>query len=426
MVKKIKSLSFEKLYDAYLGVFAFVILVFPKFTALSFLGFVPLIARGLIQKRMNFKVNLIAVLLISLYGLYAFYCLFTRHPDIANRYLEYKLALFILPLLLAFQLKNKIDYCRSTTLFILALLVLFVTSLIHSFRCFSETENVTCFITSSFSFQHHPTYTSVYNLFGIALLVYGFRMKFRGFNLPVVAFVSLLLIVSTLLCLSLAGVAFLFLMLGLGTFYFMRQRFGKLQAVWSIVFFFVLLFASVKFVPQIRGEIEESTRPVKDYVANPIAFSKQQPYPQSGSIVRLIMWTASFQLLAEYPLGVGTGNVDEVLMNKVNEFNQPELAAHNYNPHNQYLQTGIEVGIWGILVLLLIVLFSTQKGLKTGNWLLVLLAASFAFNMLFESMLQRQEGLVFYTLFFCVMYNHSTRQDFLSLSRFKPESNGEL
>ena len=120
--------------------------------------------------------------------------------------------------------------------------------------------------------------------------------------------------------------------------------------------------------------------------------------------------------MKKYPFGVGTGNVDEVLTNNLITLNQKELAKQEYNPHNQFLQTGIEIGWIGLLLLIAIVVVGIFYAFKFKNWLLLLIISNFAFNSLFESMLQRQSGIVVYTFLICalmVVSNNSllTRQN---------------
>jgi O-antigen ligase len=408
------KITYAHVYDTYLGVFAMVVLIFPKFTAMSFLGFLPLILAGFKLKQLFFRLNKMSLLFIVLYVLYAFYVLFTRHQDIANRYLEYKLALIILPIILAFQLKERVDYRRSIFLFILSLCILFISSVFHAIDCHNSTQALSCFFSSKLSFQHHPTYTSVYLIVGISLLVYGYIKKLKFFSLPIVISLISVFMIYMLFCMSLAGILFLGLFIGGSIFYYVLRKFGRKRGVFAGITLVLVIFILFNSVPQIKYEVGVASKPLKEFIHNPVNYTKTQD-PNNGSIVRLMMWTASAQVFLQYPLGVGTGNVDEVLMQKVKDLGQPELAELNYNPHNQYLQTGIEVGIWGIFVLLAIVFFAFRKGWQTKNWVLVILAASFAFNMLFESMLQRQEGLVFYVFLFCLLYNDSTRSEFLSL-----------
>jgi Ca2+/Na+ antiporter len=67
------------------------------------------------------------------------------------------------------------------------------------------------------------------------------------------------------------------------------------------------------------------------------------------------------------------------------------------------LQTGLEIGIFGLLALLAPFVFALRYFKRSNNWLLLLVVGSLLFNMLFESMLQRQSGIVFYTIATCFL-----------------------
>lgn len=112
---------------------------------------------------------------------------------------------------------------------------------------------------------------------------------------------------------------------------------------------------------------------------------------------------ASYHTFCAHPFGVGTGNVDEYLSKELVKLKQKELIHHNYNPHNQFLQTAVEIGFFGLLVLFSIVFFGLYYGFKYRNWLLIIIIGSLFFNCLFESMLQRQSGIVFYCFWICLL-----------------------
>jgi activator of 2-hydroxyglutaryl-CoA dehydratase len=61
------------------------------------------------------------------------------------------------------------------------------------------------------------------------------------------------------------------------------------------------------------------------------------------------------------------------------------------------LQSGIEIGIFGLIVLLFLLFKGITIAWKNRNYLLLFVVLNLAFNMLFESMLQRQSGIIFYT-----------------------------
>jgi O-antigen ligase len=111
--------------------------------------------------------------------------------------------------------------------------------------------------------------------------------------------------------------------------------------------------------------------------------------------------------IKRHPFGVGTGNAESTLEHGLNAMGQIELAQLNRNPHNQFMQTTLETGIVGLVLFLTILVFGITFGIKTGNPLLVLVSFCLAFNSLFESMLQRQSGVVFFTLLLCVLSSSS-------------------
>ena len=73
------------------------------------------------------------------------------------------------------------------------------------------------------------------------------------------------------------------------------------------------------------------------------------------------------------------------------------------NPHNQFFQTTIEIGIFGILILLSIIGYGFYTAFKENDYLLMLIVGSLFFNSLFESMLQRHSGIVIYTFWICLL-----------------------
>lgn len=79
------------------------------------------------------------------------------------------------------------------------------------------------------------------------------------------------------------------------------------------------------------------------------------------------------------------------------------MAERNFNPHNQFLQTGLEIGLLGLAVLLLLLVLVFVRAVRSGDLILTVLTASLVFNCLFESMLQRQSGIVFYTFWICFL-----------------------
>jgi O-antigen ligase len=116
--------------------------------------------------------------------------------------------------------------------------------------------------------------------------------------------------------------------------------------------------------------------------------------------LRYFAWKASSELVRESVwLGYGTGDVEDVLIQKYKEKNYIGLLKKNLNAHNQYLQTGLSVGIPGVLVLVIYFVVSFVWAFRHRNtaFFIYLIITFMAF--LFESYLETRAG-VFYLAFF--------------------------
>lgn len=395
--------SFPAVYGMALGLFSILAIVLPKLIVLGFVALAIVVSIGLYKRKMTFKLDVLSGLFIALYLVYLIYAAFTRHPDLAGRYIENKLSFIVLPILFSFRLKEKANFYWGIVGFLAAVSILLIQSFGSSFSCYFNGGGKACFLASAFSYQHHPSYTSVFLVFAMGLLTYGYRQQLKGFRLFwIIPFLGLLFI-SSILCLSLAGILFLFGLIALLVLVLIYKKWGKLACILAAVAAPFALYLSIVSIPQVEGEWTNAKWYADEYLKDSEAFIIARKYPMSGTEVRIVMWTVSTKVLKKYPLGVGTGNVDEVLTNNLNKLDQKELAKKEYNPHNQFLQTGIEIGWIGLLILLGIVVVGVYYSFKFKNWLLLLIISNFAFNSLFESMLQRQSGIVVYTFLICAL-----------------------
>lgn len=401
----VNKLSFSNVYGMVIGFFSIIMLLAPKLIALGFIAFIVVIVYGMIKRKMYFKLNLMSVLFITFYLLYFIYSAFTRHPDLAGRYIENKLSFLFIPLLVSFHLKEKINYYWGIIGFLLAIALLLIAYYVYAISCYLNGGEITSFFSSSFSFLHHPSYTSCFLVFAMGLLIYGWQKKLVGFKLNWIIPSLLILVISSILCLSLAGILFLFLLIGVMLLVFIYKKWGKIATILAAIITPVALYFTLLSIPQVEGEWTGAKWYANEYLKDKEAFVKERKYPMSGTEVRLVMWTVSSKVLSKYPFGLGTGNVDEVLTFNLKKMDQKELAKQELNPHNQYLQTGIEIGWLGIIVLLMITVYGTFKAIQNRNWLMILILCNLSFNMLFESMLQRQSGIVFFTFVILILAN---------------------
>jgi O-antigen ligase len=115
---------------------------------------------------------------------------------------------------------------------------------------------------------------------------------------------------------------------------------------------------------------------------------------------RLLIWDSALEAGFQHPvMGYGIGDVKEAL-GKVYQVHQMRQALKlSLNAHNQYLQTYLAVGIPGILLLLGYMIGPFFLAVKKKYIIYAVFIVVIGLNFLFESMLCRQAGVVFYAFF---------------------------
>ena len=115
-------------------------------------------------------------------------------------------------------------------------------------------------------------------------------------------------------------------------------------------------------------------------------------------------WEATIDEIKKHPLGVGTGDINIVLEDHFRESGLKELAEKELNPHNQYLQSAMAIGIPAMLWLVFSLVYPFGKIVKTRDWLYAFFLISIALNLMVESVLEKQTGIIFYAFFNCLFF----------------------
>lgn len=396
--------QFEKLYEFVLCLQVFSIICIPEISSILLALSIPVLITGCIQRKLNYSFNFNLLPFVLLYLTYALCIINTKHMDIALRYLEYKFVFIYIPLVFLFRPKSTLGLERIYKTIVYSASSLSAYSIIRSSIVFYNSNNVNSFFTSQFSSIHHPTYASLYFFTSLFILFYIPVFKkpaYKNFNI-VLAFLGIYF------CLSLAGLLFLFVWLLCKSILWLYTlntwRIKGLIILASALFFYI----AFNYLPNVKDEWKNASCYANSFIKNPVEFLSQHTVGLSGTEARIVLWTASFNIIMKHPWGVGTGNVDDVLSNELNAMKQYELAKKNYNPHNQYLQTAMEIGLPGLGILLWLLIRALIFARKHKHLFLFWFTLNLAFNMLFESILQKQSGIVFSTLVMCLIFVFST------------------
>ena len=410
-----KNITVSSTYQLSLGMIALLIAFLPKMVVLGFILMFSSIIYGLKKKEIKFQLDAILLSFALLYGAYLIGALFTNNADAAGKYLEYKLSFILIPFLFCFRPKFQVNLSFPISGLSIGIILSSIVGIIKAIYIYSKTHIVLTSFTSSNICVDHPTYFAAMTSISIAGIWYLHKNKKRGFTGVWVFFYMVFFL--CMLCLSYAMAAILFLILVASwiIFKWVYSTIHKWVFITLLISFPVLLFFTVTNITGFKDEITNSLEALKSYVADPSKFIEGNDEVLSGDQVRLVMWTVTVKAWSKNPWGVGTGNVDECLSRELKLIGQNELAKLGdkreirYNPHNQYLQIGLEIGIMGLFVFIFGMISAILRGVLTKNWFLIVIVSCLLFNCLFESMLQRQTGIVFFTFWICLLLVNSNQ-----------------
>lgn len=350
---------------------------------------------GKLRKENTFRFQKMNWLWVVLFGLYTLSLFWSAAPDFQA--LERKLALLAFPLLFAFQWKNPLPLAQMWLSHTLACVVLLAIAYYDAFMCQMHLGNsVRCFSTTYFSQVHHPSYFSAFLIFSIIGLLLGkvawFAAKPRWISwLLIGIFTAMHLHLG-----SLAGIIGVVVVFMTYTIWLFSKKFGWLKSI--LIGFATLSIGIISSLQsqEIKADAQNAFNFTKSYLDNPTAFVKGRKEPLQGNEVRLILWTASYQIGKQHPFGLGLGGLEPALAQKLIRWGYPKQAEKEFNPHNQWLQIWNEIGWLGLGIFGFLLSALTLYFYQNRNLAALLLTFVFLIFCLFESILQRESGIVFF------------------------------
>jgi len=247
----------------------------------------------------------------------------------------------------------------------------------------------------------HHAYLSLYTILALTF-IFG-ELIYHSKNMP--KFVAPLLVVDTILMIlytliiqSRAGVLCMAVMTVIFLIQLTCSKQHRKIGIATICTFIILgtiAFVATKDSPKFH-RLEETVSQVASGKKNDIRFN---------------IWSSATTTISQnMPLGVGVGDrMDALDANQ--HFYDPTYTKtrHVYNPHNQYLDTMLATGVAGevLLVAFLILPFVLYlfKGRRVAyfNYLLPLMLI-IILSAPFESIFQRQMGILFFCFFYLLFF----------------------
>jgi O-antigen ligase len=394
-------------------VFSFILPV-TKFAISYIIGVLMIlsIVRIIIQKGKNtYKLSPASLGCIIFYMLYVAGLIYTTDINRGIFDLEVKLSLIVFPLIFIFMGKNVLDKDKINTIkfaFVAGTLAGSLICLFHALY-FSYCNYFTFdnFMYTRLSYAFHPSYFAMFlNLSIIILFIYliNYWTQIKMKKKLGMCFIILYLFIFIIFLNSKAGIIItvftLFLLLAYLIIIRRKIIFGMIITGLFITVTAIVMVKTPYMMDRFKGFWE---------VVNPNNNDNIQQ--GNGTSDRILIWQNSLKVIKEnLPFGVGTGDVRSALNQCYTENSFKEGADHNFNSHDQFLQTSVAIGIPGFVILLFFLIYLFAQGIKRRDFFTIFLIIIIFGNFLVESMLETQAGVVF-TAFFIMLADFETRKD---------------
>ncbi|MFM7758605.1 MAG: O-antigen ligase family protein [Crocinitomicaceae bacterium] len=386
------------LADAGLSWIIFFSIVYQKLVPI---GFGLMLISLVFQRQKIIKTDLIsffikgpAMWFVLYYFLLVIGLLWTENQSFAMSKLENKLSIILLPLLLIYTVRKWNNFEWKQFLIYALLFALVMYEILAMWRYIGQTENSWQFefLSSRFSIFMHRSYFACYLIIGIILLFEKVRRDFSISTIALLCFFS----VGVLQTESKAGILCLFLVLAVQFFSFLKLKQKKFN--W-IMMFSIFLFSSFLLI---NNPIKSRFETMFSAIGN--IQTKNNKSIESNA-ARILMWNASWNVWKEnFLIGTGTGDYNDELVAYNKSKNNLGVVKEELNSHNQFLNTAVQMGILGLIVLVFIFISSYYHSERSISHVLILMV--FLLNFLVESFLETQAGIVLFCTLILLIFIH--------------------
>jgi O-antigen ligase len=354
------------------------------------------------QKYRQIKSNRSSMLIASFALLFIFYLvslLYSSNKLQGMTELQIGLSLLIFPVIFASIDTEVFPREKSRHIFIAfisgSLVASFMLIIIAAVR-YHGSSNLNEFIYTKIAWGGHPSYISMYFSLSVAfvtLYLYETWKSSSSIKKSLLVFLLIYFSFMILLLCSKAGIItqlVVFLVLILASF-----QNGKSPVTGIITGILAISFTISAFYlfPPSMSRFGKAIRTLNN-------FDNIESDNTESTAERILIWNSALEAgLQEPVIGYGIGDVKEELEKVYQQHQMRQALKLSLNAHNQYLQTFLAVGIPGILLLLGYMVGPFFLAFQKKYIIYAIFLLIVGLNFLFESMLCRQAGVVFYAFF---------------------------
>jgi O-antigen ligase len=255
------------------------------------------------------------------------------------------------------------------------------------------------FYGSRLSDPLHPSYLSMYIILSVlisleALFDLSLKHLKKGFYLMIL----IMFLVVIYLLSSRAGMLSAIIVLPLYFLYRLFKKFPK----WLIFLFLSVMILTFVKIAWTNERLYYNTDGV----------TRIQPDEILKKDVRYNIWRSAIGVIKQNLIfGVGTGDATKELKKEFQNRGYVDGFYDNLNAHNQFLELLLENGLIGLILFLVILGYMLFLAINQQNHLMVLFIIMTIIFFLFETMLNRLNGVSFFSLFsFLLLYYPSPKK----------------
>lgn len=317
-----------------------------------------------------------------------------------------KLPLLIFPILFSTVKFSSNSFRKIGTALVAGCALAIVIGLFHSYSLFLDSNDVQKFFYISFSVFLHPTYFTMYLNLALLFICYDTlndnKTIFHSVKVRITLFFLLMIGVILLNARLAMLITFFTLIVFIFAESFKRKSIRKfvprflIQAILIIGIFIFLIRFDNRFV-----QITEAIQNHKDTTA---VFDSTTKVYYNSTTIRMGLFKNSINVFKNnFLTGVGTGDVIHESVKELDRSHLNYLAKRFTGAHNQYLQTAMSLGIFGLLLLVFCIIFPLKDYLKSKYLFGICFIIIVLLNALGDTVL-RASSLYFFSFFGCFIY----------------------
>ena len=373
------------------------------------------------SKSVFFFIILSSIFLVYLLGL-----IYSSHLPTGLSSLETKLWFLIAPLIIFSSHREYLTKERCNKLiftFIISCTVMVLGNICYSFIQYFTIKSVYYFFyirATHFPYYHpvHPSYLAMYLTFSsVAILYFIFISKtvLKRWVKNIFIISLPLFVIFIYLLQSKAGILVFILVFFSCILYIINYKKTKIGVTVLFIFFtFFFTFCFFRFVPHPINRMGTALNEIYSGTVTHNRYSQNngEDDAEPNSVTsRIHIWKIASKLtIQNMPFGVGTGDVNHVLQQEYLKCNQTKIYNRKLNAHNQYLQTTLALGIFGLAALISFFLIPTLYGIRHKKSLYLAFIMIVLPHLFVESMFERGAGANFIALFSVLLCYYSMNE----------------